>query len=115
MKKRCFTLLVGPHQEKTELLFFPATEETGLHRVHPTWAGTFVLAALVSIFPGINFILSPTPFSRNVGKSRFRIYETLAEALGIYQRWPKALRVSVPNLQHRFPPALESHGCESQS
>ena len=49
--------LVGPHQEKTELLFFPATEETGLHRVHPTWAGTFVLAALVSIFPGINFIL----------------------------------------------------------
>ena len=49
--------LVGPQQEKTELLFFPATEETGLHRVHPTWAGTFVLAALVSIFPGINFIL----------------------------------------------------------
>ena len=49
--------LMGPHQEKTELLFFPATEETGLHRVHPTWAGTFVLAALVSIFPGINFIL----------------------------------------------------------
>ena len=31
--------LVGPQQEKTELLFFPATEETGLHRVHPTWAG----------------------------------------------------------------------------
>ena len=28
-----------------------------LHRVHPTGAGTFVLAALVSIFPGINFIL----------------------------------------------------------
>ena len=34
--------LVGPQQ---------------LHRVHPTWAGTFVLAALVAIFPGINFIL----------------------------------------------------------
>ena len=49
--------LIGPHQEKTELLFFPATEETGLHRVHPTWAGTFALAALVAIFPGINFIL----------------------------------------------------------
>ena len=32
--------LIGPHQEKTELLFFPAAEETGLHRVHPTWAGT---------------------------------------------------------------------------
>ena len=49
--------LVGLQQEKTELLYFPATEETGLHRVHPTWAGTFVLAALVAIFPGINFIL----------------------------------------------------------
>ena len=49
--------LVGPHQERTELLYFPATEETGLHRVHPTWAGTFVLAALVAVFPGINFIL----------------------------------------------------------
>ncbi len=49
--------LIGPHREKTELLFFPATEATGLHRVHPTWAGTFVLAALVAIFPSINFIL----------------------------------------------------------
>ena len=49
--------LIGPHQEKTELLFFPANEETGLHRVHPTWAGTFALAALVAMFPGINFIL----------------------------------------------------------
>ena len=49
--------LVGPKQEKTELLFFPACEQSGLHRVHPTWAGTFVLAALVAVFPGINFIL----------------------------------------------------------
>ena len=49
--------LVGPMQEKTELLFFPACEQTGLHRVHPTWAGTFALAALVALFPGVNFIL----------------------------------------------------------
>ena len=49
--------LVGSHHERTELLYFPATEETGLHRVHPTWAGTFVPAALVAVFPGINFIL----------------------------------------------------------
>ena len=48
--------LVGPKQEKTELLFFPACEQSGLHRVHPTWAGTFALAALVALFPGINFI-----------------------------------------------------------
>ena len=44
--------LVGPKQEKTELLFFPACEQTGLHHVHPTWVGTFALAALVALFPG---------------------------------------------------------------
>ena len=48
---------MGPHKEKTELLLFPNSESTGLHHVHPTWAGTFVLAALVAMFPGINFIL----------------------------------------------------------
>ena len=25
--------------------------------MHPTWAGTFVLAALVAVFPGLNFVL----------------------------------------------------------
>ena len=49
--------LIGPHKEKTELLFFPVSETTGLHQVHPTWAGTFVLAALVAVFPGLNFVL----------------------------------------------------------
>ena len=49
--------LIGPHKEKTELLLFPISESTGLHHVHPTWAGTFVLAALVAMFPAINFVL----------------------------------------------------------
>ena len=62
--------LVGPQQEKTELLYFPATEETGLHRVHPTWAGTFVLAALVAIFPGINFISCWTVIAYQLPSSR---------------------------------------------
>ena len=39
------------------LLLFPISASTGLHHVHPTWAGTFVLAALVAMFPGINFVL----------------------------------------------------------
>ena len=46
--------LIGPHKEKTELLLFATT---GLHHVHPTWAGTFVLAALVAVFPALNFVL----------------------------------------------------------
>ena len=49
--------LIGPHKEKTELLLLPISATTGLHHVHPTWAGTFVLAALVAMFPGINFVL----------------------------------------------------------
>ena len=49
--------LIGPHKEKTELLFFPISKTTGLHHVHPTWAGTFVLAALVAVFLGLNFVL----------------------------------------------------------
>ena len=49
--------LIGPRKEKTELLLFPISATTGLHHVHPTWAGTFVLAALVAMFPGINFVL----------------------------------------------------------
>ena len=49
--------LIGSHKEKTELLLFPISESTGLHHVHPTWASTFVLAALVAMFPGINFVL----------------------------------------------------------
>ena len=49
--------LIGPHKEKTELLLFPISAATGLHHVHSTWAGTFVLAALVAMFPGINFVL----------------------------------------------------------
>ena len=43
--------------ERTELCFFPASEHTGLHNVHPTWAGTFVLAALGASFPGKHFFL----------------------------------------------------------
>ena len=49
--------LMGPSKEKAELFFFPPTEHTGLHLVHPTWAGAFVLAALVAAFLDTHFIL----------------------------------------------------------
>ena len=49
--------MTGPMGERTELCFFPASEATGLHNVHPTWAGTFVLAALGASFPGKHFFL----------------------------------------------------------
>ncbi len=49
--------LLGPRKEQTELLFVQACPSTGLDKVHPTWAGIFVLAAIVALCPGIHFIL----------------------------------------------------------
>ena len=48
---------VGPREEQVDLVFVRATRSSGLHLVHPTWAGTFVLAALVFLFPKTHFIL----------------------------------------------------------
>ena len=39
--------LHGPARELCGLLFVPISQSAGLEHVHPTWAGTFVLAALV--------------------------------------------------------------------
>ena len=49
--------MTGPMGGRTELCFFPASEDTGLANVHPTWAGTFVLAALGASFPSKHFFL----------------------------------------------------------
>ena len=47
----------GPGDEQVDLVFVRASKDSGLHLVHPTWAGTFVLAALVFLFPKTHFIL----------------------------------------------------------
>ena len=49
--------MTDPMEERTELCFFPASEHTGLHNVHSTWAGTFALAAPGASFPGKYFFL----------------------------------------------------------
>ena len=48
---------VGPYGEHTTVVFVPITVDTGLERVHPTWAGTYILDACVYLFPGTNFAL----------------------------------------------------------
>ena len=48
---------VGPRDEQVDLVFVRAGRNSGLHLVHPTWAGTFVLAALVFLFPKTHFVL----------------------------------------------------------
>ena len=47
----------GPTNELCDLVFVPISERSGLHRVHPTWAGAFVLAALNLIFPRLHLVL----------------------------------------------------------
>ena len=49
--------LHGPARELCDLIFIPIGPAAGLDHVHPTWAGTFVLSALVFLFPGVHFVL----------------------------------------------------------
>ena len=49
--------MLGPANESCDLLFFPLGAHSGLCKIHPTWAGTFVLAALCLVFPQKHFIL----------------------------------------------------------
>ena len=47
----------GPAGELCDVVYFPISQVSGLHLVHPTWAGTFVLAALCLVFPGLHIVL----------------------------------------------------------
>ena len=49
--------LHGPACELYNLLYVPIDQAAGLEHVHPTWAGTFVLAAFVFLFPGVQIVL----------------------------------------------------------
>ena len=48
---------VGPYGELTTVVFVHISADTGLHKVHPTWTGTYILDACVFLFPTINFAL----------------------------------------------------------
>ena len=47
----------GPYGEHTTVVFVPISADTGLDKVPPTWAGTYILDACVFLFPSINFAL----------------------------------------------------------
>ena len=49
--------LIGPYKEKTTAIYVPICPDTGLHQVHFTWAGAFVLEALCLVHPNVNFAL----------------------------------------------------------
>ena len=48
---------VGPAMKGLNFSSCRQARTLGLHNVHPTWAGTFVLAALGAVFPGVHFML----------------------------------------------------------
>ena len=56
IKSRCE--VVGPYKEKTTAIYVPICPDTGLHQVHFTWAGAFVLEALCLVHPTVNFALT---------------------------------------------------------
>ena len=58
MKARAST--IGPLRERTTAIHVPICKDTGLDRVHFTWAGTFVLESLVYLFPDKHFVLIDT-------------------------------------------------------
>ena len=95
--------LIGPHKEKTELLLFPISKTTGLHHVHPTWAGTFVLAALVAVFPGLNFVLLDSDC----------LPVTLFEVSTVEDLWTEAFLARFPaHSDDGIPKAHPLHACQ---
>ena len=67
---------MSAHMENSpQLSLFHISADTGLHKVHPTWAGTYILDACVFLFPTINFALID---SDCVPVTLFEIRETLA-------------------------------------
>ena len=69
----------GPAGELCDVVFFPVGQTSGLHMVHHTWAGTFVLAAIVYLSRFLklkicggkhsvcSIVVSPVPFQPAVG------------------------------------------------
>ena len=55
---RCSYL--GPFQELTTAIHVPIDASSGLDKVHFTWAGTFVLEAMVYLFPDKHIVLIDT-------------------------------------------------------
>ena len=80
---------VGPRDEQVDLVFVRAGRNSGLHLVHPTWAGTFVLAALVFLFPKTHFALLD---SDSVPVTLFEI-----EELWVLTSEPLSSQVRAPN------------------
>ena len=51
---------LGPFQEVTTAVHVPINASSGLDKVHFTWAGTFVLEALVYLFPDKHIVVIDT-------------------------------------------------------
>ena len=96
---RCSYL--GPFQEITTAIHVPIDASSGLDKVHFTWAGTFVLEALVYLFPDKHIILIDTdcvPTSLFEVEELVRMTQThLDQAAGVE---PNFFFLRLPNGQY---------------
>ena len=81
--------LVGPQQERTDVLWVQATHANGLRAVPYYWAGVFVLEAARFLFPKVHFGLVDNDC---VPVTLFEVQDLMALAESQF-RWPD-LRVS---------------------
>lgn len=93
---------VGPYEELTTVVFVHISADTGLHLVHPTWAGTYILDACVFLFPAINFGLID---SDCVPVTLFEVQELWCASTGSLQ--PVTLREAAQS--KRSNPIVTSH------
>ena len=90
---RCSYL--GPFQELTTAIHVPIDASSGLDKVHFTWAGTFVLEALVYLFPDKHIILIDTdcvPTSLFEVEELVRMTQTHHEQAAGVDSIPSAIR-----------------------
>ena len=76
--------LVGPQQERTDILWVQATHADGLRAVPYYWAGVFVLEAARFLFPKVHFGLVDNDF---VPVTLFEVKDLIALAESQF-RWP---------------------------
>ena len=100
--------LHGPAGELCDLIYIPISPAAGLEHVHPTWAGTFVLAALVFLFPGVHFVLLDSDLWKEISL----LQNGLAHATASFPKGPvssetsesvpKASKLSHDRWQHQI-------------
>ena len=94
--------LVGPQQERTDILWVQATHANGLRAIPYYWAGVFVLEAARFLFPKVHFGLIDNDC---VPVTLFEVQDLIALAESQF-RWPDLIGYRDPDLARSKPGML---------